>query len=72
VFPVFVQNKKLNYSFFQLKATGDGVNPNPILTFGLRKSTGLDLEFSHDLDQEGEKYPMLTLDQAKGRWIQVC
>ena len=28
------------FHIFQLKASGDGVNPNPTMTFGLRKSNG--------------------------------
>jgi hypothetical protein len=33
------------FHIFQLKASGDGVNGNPTMTFGLRKSNGFDVYF---------------------------
>jgi hypothetical protein len=33
--------------------------------------TRLDLEFTYDKDQGGEKHPMLSLEKATGQWIQV-
>jgi hypothetical protein len=56
---------------FQIKSSGAHDNPNPNLTFTLRKKTGLEIDFSHDHFEPGEFYPMLPLDQATGKWIQV-
>jgi hypothetical protein len=55
----------------QIKSSGTNVNPNPTLTFTLRKRNGLEIDFIHDHFEPGEYIPMLPLNQATGKWIQV-
>ena len=58
-------------SKFQIKATGANVHPNPTLTFTLRSTNGLEIDFNHDHGEQGEKVPMLPLSEGTGKWIQV-
>ena len=56
---------------FQIKASGANVHPNPTLTFTLRSTNGLEIDFNHDHGEQGEKVPMLPLSEGPGTWIQV-
>ena len=47
------------------------MDPNPTLTFTLRSTNGLEIDFSHDHGEQGEKIPMLPLSEGTGKWIQV-
>ena len=58
-------------SKFQIKASGTNVHPNPTLTFTLRSTNGLEIDFSHDHGEQGEYIPMLPLSKGTGKWIQV-
>ena len=58
-------------SKFQIKASGTNVHPNPTLTFTLRSTNGLEIDFNHDHGEQGEKVPMLPLSEGTGKWIQV-
>ena len=60
-----------NFYKLQIKATGTNVNPNPTLTFTLRSTNGLEIDFAANHFGQGQKIPMLSLNEAKGKWIQV-
>jgi hypothetical protein len=56
---------------FQIKSSGAHVISNPTLTFTLRKKTGLEIDFNKDHYAPSDYIPMLPLNQATGKWIQV-
>jgi hypothetical protein len=59
----------------QIKASGSYAtahHPNPDLTFSLRSTHGLHIEVMNSQQTATEYHDMLSMDDAKGKWIQVA
>lgn len=54
-----------------MKPSGDGADSSPTLTFSMNNEIGLHYQFFQDHDGITQFIPMLTLNEAKGKWIQV-
>ena len=60
-----------SYQNLQIKSSGASVDTNPTLTFTLKSNYGLHAEFFEDHHGTTQYTPMLSLNDAKGKWIQV-
>ena len=57
---------------FQLKAVGTGVDSHPLVTFTMTRQEGFHLRWRNAAGKVTDsRYPMLTLPDVLGRWIQV-
>jgi hypothetical protein len=65
------QATPVHVDFFQIKSSGDSVDTNPTLTFTLKSNYGLHAELFEDHHGTTHYHEMLTINAAKGKWIQV-